>query len=126
MRIAKIVNSSTSSLGYQMFMSIAKLIPDNPSRDTVKLAFDILAGSESFTRLSESLPPPLCDASIGEIDPVGLKLGLNDGHVQRSCKNYARHTVLSAQMTGKNYLQVTIQLNQSTGKALQITLSQFH
>lgn len=70
MRIAKIVNSSTSSLGYQMFMSIAKLIPNNPSRDTVKLAFDILAGSESFTRLSESLPPPLCNASIGEVDTV--------------------------------------------------------
>ena len=48
-------------------MSIAKLIPDNPSRDKVKLTFDILAGSETFTRLSESLPPPLSNASISEV-----------------------------------------------------------
>ena len=70
MRIAKIVNPSTTSLGYQIFMSVAKLIPDNPSRDKVKLAFDILAGSEPFTRLSESLPPPLCNISTGEVDNV--------------------------------------------------------
>ena len=35
-RIAKIINSSTSSLGYQIFMSVAKLIPDNTSKDKVK------------------------------------------------------------------------------------------
>ena len=51
-------------------MSIAKLIPDNPSRDKVKLVFDILAGLETFTRLSESLPPPLCNASISEVDTI--------------------------------------------------------
>ena len=70
MRIAKIVNSSTSSLGYQIFMSVAKLIPDNPSKDKVKLAFDILAGTEAFTRLAESLPPPLSNVSPGEVDTV--------------------------------------------------------
>ena len=69
-RIAKIVNPSITSLGYQIFMSVAKLIPDNPSRVKVKLAFDILAGSEAFTRLSESLPPPLCNVSTGEVDNV--------------------------------------------------------
>jgi len=70
MRIAKIVNPSTHSLGYQIFMSVAKLIPDNPSKDKVKLAFSVLSGTESFTKLSESLPPPLCNVSLGEVDTV--------------------------------------------------------
>ena len=70
MRIVKTVNPSTTSLGYQIFVSVAKLIPDNPSRVKVKLAFDILAGSEAFTRLSESLLPPLCNVSTGEVDNV--------------------------------------------------------
>ena len=51
-------------------MSVAKLIPDNPSRDKVKLAFDILAESEAFTRLPESLPPLLCNISTGEVDNI--------------------------------------------------------
>ena len=70
MRIAKIVNPSTHSLGYQMFMSVAKLIPDNPSKDKVQLAFSVLSGSELSTKLSESLPPPLCNVSSGEVDTV--------------------------------------------------------
>ena len=51
-------------------MSVARLIPNNPSRDKVKVAFDILAGSEAFTRLSESLPPPLCNVLTGEVHNV--------------------------------------------------------
>ena len=70
MRIAKIVNPSTHSLGYQIFMSVAKLIPDNPSKDKVQLAFNVLSGSELFTKLSESLPPSLCNVSSGEVDTV--------------------------------------------------------
>ena len=70
MRIAKIVNPSTHSLGYQIFMSVVKLIPDNPSKDKVQLAFNVLSGSELFTKLSERLPPPLCNVSSGEVDTV--------------------------------------------------------
>ena len=51
-------------------MSVAKLIPDNPSMDKVQLAFNVLSGSELFTKLSESLPPPLCNVSSGEVDTV--------------------------------------------------------
>ena len=70
MRIAKLVNSSTASLGYQMYMSVAKLIPENPSQSTVKTAFKVLSGSEPFTALSKHLPPPLCSLTIGEVDTV--------------------------------------------------------
>ena len=51
-------------------MSVVKLIPDNPSKDEIKLAFDILAGTEPFNKLAESLPPPLCNVSSGEINTV--------------------------------------------------------
>ena len=39
MRVAKQVNPSQSSIGYQIFLSIAKLIPHNSSKDEVMLAF---------------------------------------------------------------------------------------
>jgi len=42
----------------------------NSSKDKVKLAFNVLSGSEPFTKLSESLPPPLCNSSLGEVDTV--------------------------------------------------------
>ena len=35
MRVAKLVNISSTSLGYQIFMSVVKLIPDNSSKDVV-------------------------------------------------------------------------------------------
>ena len=70
MSIAKLVNSSVASIGYQIFMSIAKLIPENPSQSIVKMAFKVLSGAEPFTNLSTNLPPPLCSITVGEIDTV--------------------------------------------------------
>ena len=68
MRVGKLVNLSSSSLGYQIFVAVVKLIPDNPSREIVKQAFNILAGSEPFTTLAEKLPPPLCNYTIEEVE----------------------------------------------------------
>ena len=68
MRVGKLVNLSSSSLGYQIFVAVAKLIPDNPSREIVKQAFNILAGSEPFTKLAENLPPPLCNCTTDKVD----------------------------------------------------------
>jgi len=51
MRVAKQVNPSTSSIGYQVFMTIAKLIPDNSNKNEVMLAFSILLGAESYIKL---------------------------------------------------------------------------
>ena len=48
MKVGKLVNSSSSSLGFQISVAVARLIPDNPSRETVKQAFNILTGSEPF------------------------------------------------------------------------------
>ena len=70
MRIAKLVNSSVTSVGYQVFMSVAKLIPENTSQTVVQTAFKVLSGAEPFTKLSAQLPPPLCSITSGEIDTV--------------------------------------------------------
>jgi len=70
MKIAKIMNSSMHSLGYQIFMSVAKLVPDHRSKDKVKLAFNVLSGCKPFSKLCENLPPPLYNASSGEVDTV--------------------------------------------------------
>ena len=42
MRVAKLVNSSTISPGYRIFMSVVKRIPDEPSKD----AFEVLCGAK--------------------------------------------------------------------------------
>ena len=68
MRVGKLVNLSSSSLGYQIFVAVAKLIPDNPSREIVKKAFKILAGSQPFTTLADNLPPPLCSCTTEEVE----------------------------------------------------------
>jgi len=70
MRIAKLINSSVASVGYQVFMSVAKLIPENTSQSVVQTAFKVLSGAEAFTKLSTQLPPPLCSITLGEIDTV--------------------------------------------------------
>ena len=67
MRVAKLVNISTS-LGYQVFMSVVKIIPDNSSKDMVTLAFRVLSGVTPFTRLSARLPPPLNVVTMEEVD----------------------------------------------------------
>ena len=60
MRVAKLVNISTTSLGCQIFMSVVKLIPDNSCKELVNLAFKVLSGSLPFTRLSSHLPHLNC------------------------------------------------------------------
>ena len=62
LRVAKLVNVSQTSLGYQIFMAVAKLIPDNSSKEIVLLAFNILSGTESYTKLSEKLPSSLVNS----------------------------------------------------------------
>jgi len=52
MRVAKIVNPSSLSIGYQVFMSIAKRIPDEPSQDVVLDAFDVLSGKNLLHHLA--------------------------------------------------------------------------
>lgn len=106
----------------------AKLIPDNPSRVKVKLAFDILAGSEAFTRLSESLPPPLCNVSTGEVDNVTWN------RAQTWTEWWTRPKVL--QKLSKAYssistddweeLPATNNPVESINKVHQIMLNQFH
>ena len=51
-------------------MSVAKLIPENPSQPIAKRAFKVLSGSEPFITLSKYLPPPLCSLTIEEVDTV--------------------------------------------------------
>ena len=76
MRVAKQVNPSQSSVGYQIFMAIAKLIPDNSSKEEVMLAFSILSGAEPCTRLQHKLPSTLC----GQIQAIDIT-NWNSGRV---------------------------------------------
>ena len=62
LHVAKLVNVSQTSLGYQIFMAVAKLIPDNSSKETVLLVFNILSVTESYTKLSEKLPSSLVNS----------------------------------------------------------------
>ena len=73
MRVAKQVNPSQSSVGYKIFMAIAKLIPDNSSKEEVMLAFNILSGAEPCTRLQHKLPSTLC-GQIQAIDITNWKM----------------------------------------------------
>jgi len=59
-----------ASVGYQAFMSVAKLIPENTSHCAMQSAFKVLYSAESFTNLSAHLPPPLRSITLGEIDTV--------------------------------------------------------
>ena len=68
MRVAKLVNISTMSLGYQIFMSVVKLIPDNSSKELVNVACKVLCGLLPFTKLSSHLPPPLNHTSAEEVN----------------------------------------------------------
>lgn len=81
LRVAKLVNVSQTSLGYQIFMAIAKLIPDNSSKDTVILAFDILSGTESYTKLSDRLPSSLVGGIVDTSQWKNCKLGQIGGRV---------------------------------------------
>ena len=73
MRVAKVVNSSVHSVGYRLFMSISKRIPDEPSRDFVMEAFDILSGQKSFMCFAKYLPSDLSSLKSCEIDTTNWK-----------------------------------------------------
>ena len=68
MRIAKLVNLSTSSQGYHIFMSVAKRIPYEHSPETVMNAFDVLCGSKSFEIFSAQLPPDVRSLKACDVD----------------------------------------------------------
>ena len=55
MHIAKVVNSSSVSTGYSVFMAIAERIPDEPSQSVVLDAFDVLSGQKSFTSFTSQI-----------------------------------------------------------------------
>ena len=73
MRVAKLVNSSSLSPGYHIFMSIAKRIPDEPSMQRVDTAFKVLCGLESFEIFKDQLPPNLRKYNATEIDTIRWK-----------------------------------------------------
>ena len=61
MHVAKLVNLSTFSQGYHIFMSVAKriLLIMNIHQRLVMNAFDMLCGTKSFKIFSAQLPPDL-------------------------------------------------------------------
>ena len=65
MRVVKLVNLSTSSQGYHIFMSIVKKIPDERSPETVINAFDVFCGFQIF---SAQLPPDLKSLKASNVD----------------------------------------------------------
>ena len=73
MCVAKLVNCSTISPGYHIFMSIVKCIPDEPSRDVVQDAFEVLCGAKSFKTFSRYLPPNLSSMSTDQVDTHNWK-----------------------------------------------------
>ena len=68
MRVAKLVNASTTSASYHIFMSIARRIPDEPSKERVDEAFDALCGLESFDKFKEQLPPDIRATDFTQVD----------------------------------------------------------
>ena len=59
MRVSKLVNPSTTSTGYHIFMTIAKRIPDEPCKQSVDEAFDVLYGLRSVEHIAGELLPDL-------------------------------------------------------------------
>ena len=73
LRVAKVVNHSTTSFGYHIFMAIAKRIPDECSTERVQTCFDVLCGVKSFQELSSYLPPNLSKLNALEVETSGWK-----------------------------------------------------
>ena len=73
MWVTKLVNSSSLSPGYHIFMSIAKRIPDELSMQRVDTAFKVLCGLESFEIFKDQLPPNLRKYNATEIDTIRWK-----------------------------------------------------
>ena len=65
MHVAKLVNLSTSSQGYHIFMSIVKKIPDERLPETVINAFDVFCGFQIF---SVQLPPDFKSLKASNVD----------------------------------------------------------
>jgi len=73
LRVGKVVNHSTTSFGYHIFMTIAKRIPDESSIDRVQTCFDVLCGVKTFQELSGYLSPNLSKLSASEVETSGWK-----------------------------------------------------
>jgi len=72
-RVAKLVNSSNFSSAYHIFMSVVKRIPDEPSKDVVQDAFEVLCGKKHFETFSSYLPPNLSSISADQVDTHNCK-----------------------------------------------------
>ena len=69
MRMARKVNINFESVGYTVFMSIAKRIPTETSRENVEKYFDVLCGQKSLDVLcQEILADSCCVTSCRQID----------------------------------------------------------
>ena len=62
-----------SSAGYHIFMSIAKIIPNERSQKIVSDAFDVLCGIKSFEMFASYLPPNLKLLKASDVDRTQWK-----------------------------------------------------
>jgi len=63
-RVAKLVNMSSTSPGYHIFMSIARRIPDEGNKQSVNEAFDVLCGLRSYKQFAVQFPPDLRNTEV--------------------------------------------------------------
>ena len=95
MRVAKQVNSSSSSPGYLIFMHIAKRIPDESSKDIVQDEFDdivqdefdVLCGMKSLDTISSHFPQDPYSEFDDQDTMNWKKLGQLGGELLAYCKN---------------------------------------
>ena len=68
MRVSKLVNPSMTSPSYHIFMSIARRIPEELSKQRVDEAFDVLCGLQSFEQFADQLLPDLRATDFSQVD----------------------------------------------------------
>ena len=86
MRVAKQVNSSSSSPGYLIFMHIARRIPDESSKDIVQDEFDVLCGMKSLVHTFHRIC--ILNLMIGtQGTGKKFKLGQIGGELLAYCRN---------------------------------------
>ena len=75
MRITRLVNLSTSSPGYHIFMHIVKKISDEPSTKEVDEDFDVLCSAKPLDQFSDQirLPPNLKNVDFSQVDTTRWK-----------------------------------------------------
>ena len=75
MRITRLVNLSTSSPRYHIFMHIVKKIPDEPSTKEVDEDFDVLCSAKPLDQFSDQirLPPNLNNVDFSQVDTTRWK-----------------------------------------------------